>query len=56
MYIEVREFEKTKENEEVVRNICTKDITNDACIPKENSKNEKKTGCSRKDEVFDCKL
>ena len=55
---EVREFEKTKEQEEVVQNICTKDITNDACITKENSKNEKKTGDSsaKKEEAQDKKL
>lgn len=43
---EVRNFEKTKEEEEVVQNICTKDITNDACIAKEDSKSKEKTGDS----------
>ena len=55
---EVREFEKTKENEEVVRNICTKDITNDACITNENFKNGKKASNSsaKKEESQDKKL
>ena len=55
---EVREFEKTNENEEVVRNICTKDITNDACITNESFKNGKKASNSsaKKEESQDKKL